>query len=38
MLEFIIAMENEAGEMCFYYLFNFIGLCVKQEDLIDEHS
>ena len=22
---FLIAMENETGEMCFYYLFNFMG-------------
>ena len=25
MQEFLIAMENETGEMCFYYLFNFMG-------------
>ena len=25
MQEFIIAMENKTGEMCFYYLFTFMG-------------
>ena len=24
MLEFIIAMENETGEVCLYYLFKFL--------------
>ena len=32
MLEFIIAMENETGEMCFYYLFIFYGILLCGND------
>ena len=31
MQEFLIAMENETGETCFYYLFNFMGYYYVQK-------
>ena len=34
MLEFLIAMENETGEMCFYYLFNLWDIYMQKQHLV----
>ena len=34
MQEFVIAMENETGEVCFYYLFNFYGILLCRNNTL----
>ena len=34
MQEFLIAMENEAGETCFYYLFNLWDIIMQKQHLV----